>query len=192
VSPLKNIALLKNAQALLEQRSACALDAFTTAEMGGAEPDKCAAGRWMAHMLRGDFSAAWRESDSIRGRGVPDPHRLWDGQPLDGRHVIIRCLHGLGDAVHFLRYVPHLRGTASDLYIEVPPSLFEFAVCFDGVDQVVTWGEDAPTEPVPWDSQIEVMELPYIFRTEIRDLPIAEKYVHLPPAHHNRIAQSMG
>jgi hypothetical protein len=127
-------------------------------------------------MLRGDFAQAWRASDRIRQRGAPDPHRFWQGEPLAGRRVILRCLHGFGDAVQFLRYAPNLRALASHVTVEVPPRLLELARCFDGVDEVITWDDEAPA----WDVQIEVMELAYFFRTQLTDLPIATRYLRLP------------
>src|SRR5215469_8215159 len=64
------------AQTLLEQRSEDAFRAFDVAEAHGADPDRCGCGRWMSHMLAGNLEAAWRESDAIRKRGTPDPHRM--------------------------------------------------------------------------------------------------------------------
>ena len=89
-------------------------------------------------------NSAWRESDAIRRRGAPDPHRFWNGEDIRGKRVIVRCLHGFGDAVQFLRYAPALRALAANVMFEVAPRFVELARCFDGVDHVITWGEDAP------------------------------------------------
>ena len=131
-------------------------------------------------MLLGEFEQAWCESDAIRSRGAADPHRFWQGEPIAGKRVMLRCLHGYGDAVQFLRYAPRLRAAASQLIVEVAPRLVELASCFDGVDEVVTWGEGAPAKMPEWDVQIEGNELPYLFRTQLCDLPIATKYLSLP------------
>ena len=146
----------------------------------------------MAHMLAGNFAAAWCESDAIRQRGAPDPHRYWTGDDLRGQRVILRCLHGYGDAVQFLRYAPRLRALASHLVVEVPPAMMEIASCFDGVDDVITWGAGAPAVPPKWNAQVEVMELPYLFRTELHELPLAERYLHLPETLKRQAAQAMG
>jgi len=187
-----SMSYLEQAEALLDRRDPNALQVFDVAETRGANADRCAAGRWMAHMFAGDFASAWRESDAIRARGGDDPHRLWTGESIEGRRIIVRCLHGFGDAIQFLRYAPRLRNFAAEVTYEVPPALFELAPYIDGVDSVVTWGRLAPVSPTFWDTQIEVMELPYIFRTEIRDLPIAEQYVHLPQTRCNCVNRKMG
>ena len=143
-------------------------------------------------MYAGDFRTAWQLSDAIRARGLPDPHRFWQGEPLAGARVVVRCLHGFGDAVQMLRYAPTLKRLAASVVYEVPPALLELAPCFPGVDQVVTWGERAPVEPPAFDVQAEIMELPYIFRTEAADLPIATSYLYLPQALLTETAAIMG
>ena len=183
---------LRFAESLLDARNPHARRAFDIAESQGADPDQCAAGRWMACMLDGDFASAWRESDAIRQRGAPDPHRMWNGEPLDGRRVILRCLHGLGDAIQFLRYAPRLCSIVSELIVEVPPRLLPLAACLDGVGEITTWEQHAPAHPIAWDAQIEVTELPYFFRTEIPELPIARDYVHPPRDHEARVKLRMG
>jgi hypothetical protein len=170
--------LLSEANQLLEQRHlGVAMRAFDRAEAAGADADQCAGGRWLASMLRGNYERAWRESDAIRGRGAHDPHRFWNGEPLAGRRVIVRCLHGYGDMVLGMRYAPALRELAAVTW-EVPPRLAELAKYFAGVDRVVDW--DAPPSRAEWDVQVEVTELPYIFRTKLADLPIARIYLALP------------
>lgn len=186
------IAELERAEALLDRRDPNALRAFNQAEAVGADPNRCSAGRWIAHMLAGDFASAWRESDSIRRQGAPDPHRMWNGERLERRRIIVRCLHGFGDAIQFLRYARCLQSLAAEVTFEVPPALLELATCLKGVRRVITWGERAPSAPIIWDSQIEVTELPYIFRTEISDLPVAERYLRLPPSHRDSIGRTMG
>lgn len=171
---------LQHAEALLAARNDNSLAAFYFAEVAGADPDRCAGGRWTAQMLKGEFDGAWMESDSLRRRAAPDPNRFWDGQPIDGRKVIVRCLHGLGDAIQFLRYVPRLRSRASSVVVEVPPGLYELASYIEGVGKAITWGDLAPHAPVNWDVQIEVMELPYFFRTSLNELPIFRNYLRLP------------
>jgi hypothetical protein len=185
--------LLQDAEECLDRRDlGIAARGFDAAEWMGADGDRCAAGRWMAAMLQGDFGRAWRESDAIRRRGAPDPHRLWSGDEICGKRVIVRCLHGFGDAVQFLRYASALRARAAEVIYEVAPRFMELARCFDSVNRVITWGKDAPERLPEWDVQMEVMELPYFFRTEMRDLPVAERYLRIPEQARTIAARAMG
>ena len=158
----------------------CALRLLDEADRLRVEPDRCDGNRWLAHMLRGDFHAAWCASDAIRLRGGPDPHRFWNGEDLRGRTVVVRSLHGFGDAIQMFRFLPHLQAMASHLIVEVPPRLLELAPCFDGMGEVITWGESAPVKAPDWDVQLEVMELPYLLRVGTDDLSPTHGYLHLP------------
>jgi hypothetical protein len=95
----------------------------TSAAADAAEPDLEDIGlRWDAAMRRGDFEAAWRQTDRIelpRRARQRDPafvrepqHLKWNGEPFDGRDVLVRCEHGLGDTLQFIRYVPLVRSRA--------------------------------------------------------------------------------
>lgn len=185
--------MLCHAEHLLEQRDLEGADAcFHAAEEDGADQDRCAAGRWQVAMLTGNFAAAWRESDAIRQRGHADEHRFWNGESVEGKRVIVRCLHGLGDAVQMLRYLPGLQAQCKELIVEVPPHLLPLAPFFVGMRTLITWGSQAPVQQPAWDLQMEVMELPHFFRTVADELPLATQYLALPPEQVRDMAQRMG
>ena len=156
-------------------RPACAIHAFDGAERLGYDADSCSAGRWTCHMLRGDFEAAWRESDRIAARGRPDPNRFWDGTPIEGKSVILRCLHGLGDTLQFVRYVQLMRTHARTITIEAQPPLKDLLGQAQIVDEVITWGEAEPS----WNQQIEIVELPRVFRTTLETIPCSVPYLNV-------------
>jgi hypothetical protein len=122
-------------------------------------------------MLLGRFEEAWKESDAILARGLPDPNRLWDGLPFAGKRVVIRCLHGFGDAIQFLRYARIVREQAAHVAVQTHPQL---VLLFQGapfIDQATTWEDGPGLRHRDWDQQIEVMELPRAFRTTLTDIP---------------------
>ena len=88
-----NEGLAQAEHSFAQRRTREALLFFNEAERGGgSSADVCAGGRWLCHMLHGDFEQALRESDNIFQRSYPDPNRFWNGEPLDGERVLIRCL----------------------------------------------------------------------------------------------------
>ncbi len=163
----------------LEHMQICeATELFRSAEQAGYDPDQCAAGLWTCHMFAGDFELAWRESDAIASRGQPDPNRFWDGRPFTGRKVLVRCLHGLGDTLQFIRYAPLIGQQAQSLAIEAQPTLKRLLTESGIADQVMTWGDPEPL----WDQQVEVMELPRIFRTTLQTIPNSVPYLRVNAA----------
>ncbi len=164
--------LLEHAEALLAERLLQpALTAYDAAEQTGAEPDRCAAGRWMCHMLLGAYEDAWLQSDAIRARGTADPLQLWNGEPIDGRRVMLRCLRGFGDTVQYLRWLPLLGERAVAVTVQVAPPMLPLLRHFTDADEVVTWNADGETDTHLWDVQVESAELPYLFRASAATLP---------------------
>src|ERR1700712_3800890 len=97
-------------------------------------PDRIDAGLWQQNMLAGDFEQAWQASDRIGERNKTDSYRFWTGVPIAGKDVIVRSLHGLGDAVQMFRYAPPLQELVRSVTWQVPPNLMELAKCFAGVE----------------------------------------------------------
>ncbi len=127
-------------------------------------------------MLAGDFESAWRESDAIETIGLSDPNRFWDGQPFEGRRVLLRALHGYGDAVQFIRYAPALRRRAARLTVQAHAELMPILRTVEGVDEIMTW-PDPPAGKRCWDQELEIMELPRAFRTTLQTIPNRMPYL---------------
>ncbi|MBK6008964.1 hypothetical protein JJB11_22940 [Ramlibacter ginsenosidimutans] len=134
-------------------------------------------GDWFAAMRRGDWEAAWRATDRIelprRARqGTPGfcrrPEQLrWDGTPTQGRSVIVRCEHGLGDTLQFMRFLPELG--AARLHFLVQPPLVDLLRGVPGLGEVRNYWTDDPLPPHEVD--LEVMELAYALRMTLERLP---------------------
>src|SRR3569832_462387 len=90
---------------------------------------------WMSAMRRGDFATAWKASDRVLRRRLraaepqsSKPRHLqhvWDGRPLAGRRVLVRCYHGLGDTLQFVRLLPRLGREAREVALWAQPQLLE-------------------------------------------------------------------
>ncbi|MGH7212584.1 MAG: hypothetical protein ACREF1_14120, partial [Acetobacteraceae bacterium] len=144
----------------------------------------------MRAMRRGDFAAAWAISDAVlaardpAGRDDPAlPYHLrwvWDGRPLAGREVLVRCYHGLGDTIQFARFLPKVRQLARALIVEAQPELLPLLGGIAGPDRLVPFRPDAPHPPAGCD--LEIMELPHALRVTPDALDGAMPYVRLDPA----------
>lgn len=142
---------------------------------------------WMEFMRRGDFGAAWELNDRLRATGAvesrPDLPRhlqsIWDGTPVDGRRVLLRCYHGLGDTLQFIRYVPLLRERVGELVVWAQPALLPLVATVKGIGAVIPLHDgDAGVEH---DVSLEVMELPYLFRTTVDSIPAQVPYLEAEP-----------
>lgn len=144
--------------------------------------------RWFARMRAGDFEEAWKVSDQVlRARaGAPSLHLprheqpVWDGTPLAGRRVLIRCYHGLGDTIQFIRYAELVRAVATEVTVWAQPALVPLLRTAPGIDRLVPLHDGAPE--VDYDVDVEVMELPFVFRSTLATLPARVPYLHAAPA----------
>jgi hypothetical protein len=158
--------------------------------------EQSAAG-WMSYMRRGAFEAAWTISDAVlRARaGVPcwhwPRHRqyIWDGTPLAGKRVLVRCYHGLGDTIQCIRYTPLIKAMAQEVMVWAQPALLPLLGTMRGIDRLLPLHDGTPE--VEYDVDVESMELPHIFRTTLATIPTEIPYLHIDPApfpRHGRFA----
>lgn len=136
---------------------------------------------WFAAMRRGDFAAAWAISDAVLAKRDPaeadDPtlpyHQrwVWTGEPLAGRHVLVRCYHGLGDTLQFARLLPMLRPSVASITLEAPTALLGLLATLPGVDHLAGFDEAAPRRTPPGGVAIELMEVAHALRLTRHDLP---------------------
>ncbi len=155
---------------------------------GDLDVREAAARRWTRWMKLGDFEAAWRESELIERSGYDDPHRFWHGESWAGKRVMLRCLHGLGDAIQFIRYAPLLKRTCRWLTVQCHPELVRLMRQVPGVDRAVTWNEGEED----WEMQLEVTELPRAFRTLVLNIPAAVPYIFLSDEQLQWAAERLG
>jgi hypothetical protein len=134
---------------------------------------------WQQAMKQGRFEEAWAICDrSIRERkgevrySLPRHlQNIWNGTPLDGRRVLIRCYHGLGDTLQFVRFVPRVREIASSVTLWVQRALIDFLrPSLVGV-KLLPLHDGSPE--VGYDVDVELMELPHVFRTTLSTIPPA-------------------
>jgi hypothetical protein len=140
---------------------------------------------WFACMKRGAFEDAWRISDAdVRAVRVDEwkrprhEQRIWDGSPLEGRRVLVRCYHGLGDTLQFVRYLPRLHRVASDLTVWMQPTLIPLLSNTPELGRLLPLHDGTPE--VPFDVDVEIMELPHIFRTQLATIPDRVPYIEIP------------
>jgi hypothetical protein len=124
---------------------------------------------WVAAMRAGDFAAAWTIADRDLARlckDGPPKHegprhlqRIWRGEQLAGRSVLVRCYHGLGDTIQFARFLPALKEIAHEVTVWCQSPLVGIVARVPGVDRVIALHDGAPE--VTFDVDIEIMELPH-------------------------------
>jgi hypothetical protein len=127
---------------------------------------------WVRAMRAGKFGEAWAISAQVLGARDPatrdDPslpyHRrwVWDGRAFDGRDVLVRCYHGLGDTIQYARHLPSLAARAASLTVEAQPRLCGLLAGVGCIDRLHPFDVAQPLKPLACD--LEITELPFALR----------------------------
>ena len=156
-----------------------AVEKFEEAWRRGLDPSFGLHERWTAWMLLGDFERAWQETDRIefqRRSGVPVAGQLiWNGANFEEKAVLLRSLHGLGDAIQFIRYARLLKERCRRLTFKGKPILLPLMQTVGPLDEVMQLSAPDPT----FDVEMECTELPYVFRTTLHTIPCDIPYIRV-------------
>src|SRR3954468_15056403 len=123
-------------------------------------------------MQGGELQRAWQISDrslqeyrasgAVKHSGERHQQRIWRGEDLRNKRVLVRCYHGLGDTIQFIRFAKPLREIARQVIVWAQPELVALLRQVDGVDQVFPLHDGTPD--FGYDTDIEVMELAHALR----------------------------
>ncbi|MGY3468250.1 hypothetical protein ACVW0I_005121 [Bradyrhizobium sp. LM6.11] len=139
-------------------------------------------------MRAGDFERAWAINDrDLTMLAYPPKHtgprhlqRIWRGEDLTGKHVLVRCYHGLGDTIQFLRFMRPLRDIARSVAVWCQSELLPLVQRAAGVDRAFALHDGAPD--VDFEVDIEIMEVPHAIKARREHVEMRAPYVSLPPA----------
>jgi hypothetical protein len=139
-------------------------------------------------MRAGDFERAWAINDrDLTMLTYPPKHtgprhlqRIWRGEDLTGKHVLVRCYHGLGDTIQFLRFMRPLRDIARSVTVWCQSELLPLVQRAAGVDRAFALHDGAPD--VDFEVDIEIMEVPHAIKARREHVEMRAPYVSLPPA----------
>ncbi len=169
----------------MQAEDRAALEAIAAADLERARQLGSA---WLRHMRSGDFARGWEVSDEVMRRraGERCDHLplhfqwVWNGESLGDKRVLIRCYHGLGDTIQFIRYASLVRQIARRVIVWAQPELLPLLKSVSGIDELQPLAAGAPD--VAYDVDVEVMELPHVFRSTVGTLPAPKAYLHVESA----------
>jgi tetratricopeptide (TPR) repeat protein len=187
-------ALNNLAAALMDQGTMeAALAAFDRALEVRPDYAEAHMNRAMAWLLAGDERGwaeyEWRwQSKAFVPRGFAQPR--WDGSPPAGRSILVHAEQGLGDTLHFVRYVPALAARGGRVLFECPAALHRLLSSVPGIDRLLPAGSPLPEFEV----HAPLLSLPYLLSKEVgaadrnsgefrysdEDRPVAE-FARTPP-----------
>jgi Tfp pilus assembly protein PilF len=170
--------------ALLGQgRLAEAIQVFDQALARNPDDANTRYNRSFALLASGDFLQGWADYEArwIRpdapGKRPAFQQPAWDGREIKGRSIVLYSEQGIGDAIHFIRYVPVVAAMGAQVLLVCPATLHSLVRHMEGVVQL--FGSD---EPLPaFDTHAPLMSLPYLLKTTLETVPAEVPYLREPP-----------
>ncbi|MGH7124582.1 MAG: tetratricopeptide repeat protein, partial [Stellaceae bacterium] len=137
--------------------------------------------RSLTRLVMGDFDRGWLEYE-IRWRLKHNPPRrfpfpLWEGQESRSLSLLVHHEQGLGDTIHFCRYLPMVAPKVGRLVFECQPELARLMTCIPGVAEVIPSGRQTPA----CDYHVPLLNLPRYFHTNFDSIPAPIPYLSAPP-----------
>jgi tetratricopeptide (TPR) repeat protein/ADP-heptose:LPS heptosyltransferase len=146
-----------------------------------------------AHLLRGlllladgnfaegwkEYAWRWRITDQRPLRSLPQP--LWQGQPLDGKTLLVYCEQDLVDDLLFATCLPDVVDQAEHCIIECDPRLvplYRRSFARATIQPHLGWDDHSWLSQVrPLDYQVPIGNLPGILRTRLEDFPARQGFL---------------
>lgn len=134
----------------------------------------------VAHLLAGEFTAGWDlyewRKRRYPGCFPPMPGPEWQGEPLDGRTILVRAEQGFGDTLQFARYLPLLAERGARVVLQCAGPL---ASLLQRVPAITVVGRGRQPS---YDFWVDQMSLPRLFGTVLTTIPSASGYLTPDPA----------
>jgi tetratricopeptide (TPR) repeat protein len=137
----------------------------------------------LARLLTGNFEAGWlghQTRSKLPSSKYPRfPQPMWlGGESVRGKTILIAADEGLGDTIHFARYVPMLAEQGARVLLAVQDPLHRLMSDLSGASHCVSMS--AMSTLPDFDLHCPISSLPFAFKTRLDTIP-SEPYLPSPP-----------
>lgn len=134
-------------------------------------------------LRHGKLREGWQEyeyrhsafTESSRPRLYPG--KLWTGEDVSSRTVLVHAEQGLGDTIQFLRFCLVLSRRGARVKLRCQPRLVPLLVGCSFLEEVCD--HNGPT--MQYDYQVPLMSLPLYLGIDARDIECDTPYIRVPP-----------
>jgi tetratricopeptide (TPR) repeat protein len=140
----------------------------------------------LTQLRLGDWPAGWAAYEARwRFREVHSSPRIfsrprWQGEPLEGRRVLLHAEQGLGDTIQFCRYATLVAARGGTVVLQVQPPVERLMASLPtvrcGQVEVALLGAPA-SRPPAFDLECPLMSLPAVFGTRLETVPWPGAYL---------------
>lgn len=131
----------------------------------------------------------WDGTKELIGKKRKFPQPLWLGDSnICGKKILIHSEQGLGDTIHFCRYIKLLSNLGAKVIFEVQPALAPLIGKMNGVAKLITSGSSLPE----FDYHCPLLSLPLAFKTDVQTIPAEIPYLFADNGRVDRWSKKIG
>ncbi len=134
-------------------------------------------------LLSGDYAAGWQEYEwrfKANKQLTPEQQfpncQLWQGEKLLAKTLLIYAEQGLGDAIHFIRYITLVAPLVDNIIVQCSPLLHRLFRSIPQIKQLISFDQPLPQ----FDVYFPLMSLPRLFNTHLQTIPANVPYLCAP------------
>jgi len=132
-------------------------------------------GRWQEGWE--EYRARWFTGALARQR-VSFSQPEWNGEPLEGKTILLYGEQGYGDLLQFIRYAPLLAERGARVIVLAHKGLVRLFQSVQGIAEVLSFDE----RPESFDYHLAMMSAPRVFATTPQTIPAPVPYLAADPA----------
>ena len=135
-------------------------------------------------LVMGDLIHGWEEYEwrwkcnALRSYNRDFAQQQWDGSPLHGRAILLHAEQGIGDTLHFIRYLPMVTQLGGHPIVECQPEVQRLLQMMAGSSPVLARGSPLPH----FDVHCPLLSMPKSFGTTLASIPRNVPYLNAHPA----------
>ncbi len=136
----------------------------------------------MAMLLQGNYEKGFEEYEHRIKDKIIDERKIWEGEELNGKTILVHDEQGIGDTVQFIRYLYFVKSADTKVIFRCRESLIPLFKNSSLVDQVISFKETVNFE---YDYEIQILSLPNVLKITAENIPSFDKYFNVDKERNN-------
>ena len=143
-------------------------------------PDHAAAhvSRGLTRLLTGEFESGWTEHEwrTKSGEGPARDFKAprWNGEPLNGKRILLHAEERIGDTLQFVRYARLVKQRGGTVLLQAQRSLVQLLKGCPFIDKLLAEDDELPQ----FDLHAPLLSLAKVFGTTTATIPAGEPYLY--------------
>lgn len=161
-----------------------AIDLYKQAQMIAPNLGIARFGLAILQLTQGDFTNGWINYEARKI--TPELHASahaplapsWNGENLQGKHILLYSEQGFGDILQFVGLIPQLQRMGARISLEVPPEMNSLLKDCHWPIELISMTE---AEHEQFDFECSLLSIPLALKINLEDLPGAIAYLKSNP-----------